>query len=96
MTSKLTQLGVLFACVVGFVVLSVRHEDTGSFVTFVGPVLAAVFVSAHVTSRSDAQDAVLAKISHQTNGVLTERIRTAVADALAEHGDNPAIVKGAD
>lgn len=89
MTNKVTQLGVLFACVLGFVVLSVRGEDTTSFVTFVGPVFAGVFVTAHVSSRSDAQDAVLAKISHQTNGVLTERIQTAVANALDEREADP-------
>lgn len=101
MTERLTQLGVLLACVAGFVVLSVRGQDTGTFVAFVGPVLAAVFVSAHVTSRSDAQDAVLAKISHQTNGVLTERIRAAVADALGERtangtADEQNILRGVD
>lgn len=96
MTNKLSQLGVLLACVAGFVVLSVRGEDTGSFVAFVGPVLAAVFVTAKVSERSDAQDAVLAKISHQTNGVLTERIQAAVTAALDARDENPNVVKGAD
>jgi hypothetical protein len=101
-TNKMTQLGVLLACVVGFVVLSLRHQDTGSFVTFVGPVLAGLFVTSHVNSRSDAQDSVLAKISEQTNGVLTKRIQDAVTAALdarsanTDTGDNPAIVRGAD
>ncbi|MFJ7153260.1 hypothetical protein ACIQVT_34525 [Streptomyces sp. NPDC100445] len=102
MTNKLTQLGVLLACVAGFVFLSATGKDTGAFVAFVGPVLAGVFVTAHVNSRSDAQDSVLAKISEQTNGVLTKRIETAVTAALdkrsanAATGDSPTIVRGAD
>jgi hypothetical protein len=102
-TNKLTQLGVFVVCVVAFVVLAVRGQDTAAFVTFVGPVLAGLFVAAKVNERSDAQDAVLAKISEQTNGVLTRRIRDAVAAALDERNgtaNEPAnddvIVRGVD
>jgi len=95
-TNKLTQLGVFVACVVAFVVLSVRGEDTGSFVTFVAPVLAGVFVTSRLNERSDAQDAVLAKISEQTNGVLTKRIQTAVAAALDERDGTAPYDKGTD
>jgi len=81
---KLTQLAVLLAVLAGFVLLTVRGQDTGTYVTLVTPVLAAVFLAARLDQRTDAQDEVLAKISHQTNGVLTERIQTAVSTALAE------------
>lgn len=84
MTPKLTQVFVLFVVIAGFVVLSVRGTDTSAYVAFAAPVLGAVFVTAQLNQRSDAQDEQLAKISHQTNGVLTERIRSAVGDALAE------------
>lgn len=82
MTPKLTQLAVLIAVLGGFVLLTVRGQDTGTYVTLVTPVLAAVFLAARLDQRTDAQDAVLAKISHQTNGVLTERIQKAVHAAL--------------
>jgi hypothetical protein len=81
-TPKLTQLAVLIAVLGGFVLLTVRGQDTGTYVTLVTPVLAAVFLAARLDQRTDAQDAVLAKISHQTNGVLTERIQKAVHAAL--------------
>lgn len=82
MIPKLTQLAVLIAVLGGFVLLTVRGQDTGTYVTLCTPVLAAVFLAARLDQRTDAQDAVLAKISHQTNGVLTERIQTAVHAAL--------------
>jgi hypothetical protein len=81
-TPKITQLAVLIAVLGGFVLLTVRGQDTGTYVTLVTPVLAAVFLAARLDQRTDAQDAVLAKISHQTNGVLTERIQNAVHAAL--------------
>lgn len=103
MTNKLTQLGVFVVCVAAFVVLAVRGQDTGSFVAFVGPVLAGLFVTAKLNERSDAQDAVLAKISRQTNGVLDERIRSAVTAVLDERdgrdvptATEPVIVRGVD
>ncbi|WP_129286721.1 hypothetical protein [Streptomyces sp. GZWMJZ-114] len=86
MIPKLTQLAVFAACVVGFVVLSVTGKETGDFLSFVTPVLAAVFLSARLESRSDRQDETLAKISHQTNGVLTKRIEDAVSGALDKRG----------
>ncbi|NEC05064.1 hypothetical protein G3I26_07305, partial [Streptomyces sp. SID7909] len=47
--------------------------------------------------RTDAQDVVLAKISHQTNGVLKERIREAVTEALEKERANAAApAPGAD
>lgn len=82
MTPKWTQLAVLFVIVSGFVLLTVRGQDTSTYLVMVTPILGAVFLSAKLDQRTDAQDAVLAKISHQTNGVLTERIQKAVHAAL--------------
>ncbi|MFG3244842.1 hypothetical protein [Streptomyces sp. NPDC048157] len=88
MTPKLTQLFALVVLVAGFVFLNVRGQDTGTYVAFVGPVVAAIFVASRLDQRTDAQDEVLAKISHQTNGVLTERIQTAVHAALDDREKN--------
>ena len=90
MIPKWTQICVLFACLVGFVVLAVRGQDTSSYVTFVSPVVAAVFLAQRLDQRTDAQDEVLAKISHQTNGVLTERIENAVTAALEKQANGTA------
>lgn len=84
MTPKVTQLLALFGILAGFVFLAARGQDTGTYVTLCAPILAALFVAARLDQRSDAQDERLAQISHQTNGVLTERIRNAVTAALDE------------
>lgn len=77
------QLAVFVSCVLGFVVLVLAGKDPTAFAAFVTPVLGAVFVVSRLDQRSDAQDSQLAQITHQTNGVLSERIKTAVAEALA-------------
>lgn len=46
------------------------------------PLVAAVSRLTDLKNATDAQTVVLAKIDHQTNGVLTERIRTAVRDEM--------------
>ncbi|MEW2498381.1 hypothetical protein AB0942_33340 [Streptomyces nodosus] len=88
MKTTFLQFGIAALIIGGFVVLTLKHNDTAAYVAMVTPVLAAVFVIDHVNRRSDQQDEALQQITHQTNGVLTERIRDAVAAALAE-GDQP-------
>lgn len=85
MRNPFVQLGTFALAVVGFVLLTIEGQDTASFLGMVTPILAAVFVISRLDQRSDAQDQTLAKISHQTNGVLTERIRKAVGAELEKH-----------
>lgn len=89
MRSTILQLGTAAMVIGGFTVLTLRGSDTSGFVALVAPILAAVFVIQHLDHRSDKQDQVLekqdealAQITHQTNGVLTERIEQAVNNAL--------------
>lgn len=91
MGNRLLQLGVLALVVGGFVVLTLKDKDVTIFVSVVSPILAAVFVVNEIKDRSDKQDEALGKqdkvlgqIQHQTNGVLTERIKKAVAEVMAE------------
>lgn len=82
MTNRLFQFGVLTMVLGFFVVLTLKDKDVTVFVSVVTPILAAVFVVGEVSRRSDKQDEALAQITHQTNGVLTERINQAVADGV--------------
>jgi len=82
MRSTILQLGVAGLVIGGFVVLTLRGSETSGFVALVAPILGAVFIINHVDRRSDQQDEALQQITHQTNGVLTERINTAVADGV--------------
>lgn len=92
MANRLFQFGVLALILGGFVMLTLKDKDVTVFVSVVTPILAAVFVVGEVSRRSDKQDEVLAQITHQTNGVLTQRINDAVADgvkqALTEREDS--------
>lgn len=82
MANRLFQFGVLALILGGFVMLTLKDKDVTVFVSVVTPILAAVFVVGEVSRRSDKQDEALAQITHQTNGVLTERINNAVADGV--------------
>lgn len=84
MRSTILQLGVAAIVIGGFVVLTLKGQDVGAYIGVVTPILTAVFVINHLDYRSDAQDQALQQITHQTNGVLTERIQDAVKAALAE------------
>lgn len=84
MRSTILQLGIAGLVIGGFVVLTLKGADTTAYVGLVAPILAAVFVINHLDHRSDRQDQALEQITHQTNGVLTERIKTAVSEALAD------------
>lgn len=87
MKSTILQLGTASLVIAGFVVLTLKGSDTSAYIGVVTPILAAVFVVNHVNARSDQQDQALQQITHQTNGVLTERIQDAVKKALAERED---------
>jgi hypothetical protein len=78
------QLGTAALVIAGFVVLTLKGQDVGAYIGVVTPILTAVFVVGRLDQRSDAQDQALQQITHQTNGVLTERIKGAVKDALEE------------
>jgi len=88
MRSTILQLGVAALVIGGFVVLTLKGSDTSGFVGLVAPILGAVFVINHLDHRSDKQDEALEQITHQTNGVLTERIQEAVTAALAAREDS--------
>lgn len=84
MKTTALQLGIAALVIGGFVALTLKGADTTAYIGVVTPILAAVFVINHVSARSDAQDQALQQITHQTNGVLTQRIQDAVKAALAE------------
>lgn len=91
MSDKMMQVLIFAICVAGYVPLAILGTPTAEFVTLVGPVLAVVILQGRLGKQDqvlEEQDKKLDQITHQTNGVLTERINTAVADgvkaALAE------------
>lgn len=84
MRATILQLGTAGLVIGGFVVLTLKGSDTNGFVALVAPILGAVFVINHLDHRSDKQDEKLDKITHQTNGVLTERIQGAVEEAVSK------------
>jgi hypothetical protein len=86
MRSTILQLGIAGLVIAGFVALTLKGSDTNGFVALVAPILGAVFVINHLDHRSDKQDEALKQITHQTNGVLTERIEKAVNNALNARG----------
>lgn len=59
--------------VAGFVALAIAGEATVEYVALIGPILAAAFLAPK-----------LGQIEHNTNGALTQRIKDAVAEALAD------------
>lgn len=84
--------GVCFvATLAALVVLLALGKPTTDLITIATPVLGYLYVKA----RSDRQDEALTTISHNTNGVLTERIERAVSAALDKReygrpgGDSP-------
>lgn len=80
MNNKILQIVALVLVIGGFVVLTLKDKDVSSFIGLVTPVLAALFVVGHLNE----QDKTLTQIQEQTNGVLTRKIKDAVAAALAE------------
>lgn len=89
MKTTILQLGTATLTIGGFVALTLSGAETTSYVGLVMPILGAVFVINRLDQRSDKQDEklaqqdeALAQITHQTNGVLTQRINDAVADGV--------------
>ncbi len=78
MNDKLMQVVVFLGSLAGYVPLAMADKSTAEYVALVGPVLAAVILKSHLGQ----QDQKLDQITHQTNGVLTERINTAVAEGV--------------
>ena len=87
--SLITQIGALLAVCGGFVALLLRHQDPSTYVSTVTPIIAGFGLWSRLDARSDKQDASLATITSQTNGVLTARIKAAVKDALNELDGTP-------
>lgn len=73
------------AVVIGaYVFLAAAGLDVSAFMTFVVTVGGLAGLGARGEARSRRDRRVLDKIDHQTNGVLTARIKTAVTAAMAE------------
>jgi hypothetical protein len=81
----LAVLAVCFVAVLGaYVVLALAGKDTAGLVSAVVTLLGVSGLAAHIEQRTRGQDATLAKIEKQTNGVLDARIREGVKTAIAE------------
>lgn len=90
-TRALVALVVAFLGVLAvFTALTLTDNDPGVFLAFLGNLLVLAGVGAHHEVRTRQQNAVIAKIDRQTNGILTERIekgsRKAVRDVLRSIG----------
>lgn len=79
------QVAIFGISVGGYVALSVWGQATTEYVALVGPVLAAALVM----TRLGRQDDVLGEIHENTNGVLKQKIREAVREALTGTGERP-------
>lgn len=79
------QVAVFAISVAGYVALRITGEATAEYVALVGPVLGAAFLM----TRLRGQDQVLSEIHENTNGVLKEKIKAAVGEALAERSRPP-------
>lgn len=85
---------IVFAIsVVALLYLQERGHDTTTLMVLVGPVVAAFFVSGHVSrltakqnQKLEEQHHTLRQITEQTNGMLDDRIRNQVIHALRAAG----------
>lgn len=85
MNDKLMQVLVFAICVAGYVPLALTGKATAEYVTLIGPVLAVVILQGRLGKQDEvleSQDEKLDTITHQTNGVLTQRINDAVAEGV--------------
>jgi len=80
MKNTLLQLGALCLVGGGLVVLLLKDKDVTVFVSLFSPVVSALFIVGHLGN----QDRTLDQIRENTNGVLTQRIKDAVGEALRE------------
>lgn len=78
MRNTIVQLVALALVAGGVVALTLKDKDVTVFVSLFSPILSALFVVNHLAS----QDRTLNQIQRNTNGVLTDRIRDAVAEAM--------------
>lgn len=86
------QFGALAVILGGVILLTLFGKPVGSYIALVTPLLAAMYLDGRTEKQNETleqQDEKLDRISHQTNGVLTERIKTAVAEALEQAGREP-------
>jgi hypothetical protein len=85
------QFAALAVIIGGVILLTLFDKPTGSYIALITPILAAMYLDGRTEKQNEAlagQDEKLDQITHQTNGILTERINDAVAEgvkaALAE------------
>ncbi|MFF1834254.1 hypothetical protein ACFVXE_08615 [Streptomyces sp. NPDC058231] len=78
------QIAVVAISVAGYVALAIAGEVTAEYVALIGPVLGA----AALMTRLGKQDQVLGEIHENTNGVLKQKIRDAVTEALNDRAGN--------
>lgn len=78
------QVAALLVIVAGLVILTLKDKDVGTYIGVVTPILTALFVIQAVNQRSDSQDQKLDVIHENTNGILKQKIKDAVTEALAE------------
>jgi len=78
MKVTLLQFGTLAVVALCVVVLTLKDKDVTVFVSLFSPILSALFVVGHLSQ----QDQKLDQITEQTNGVLTQKIKDAVNEAL--------------
>lgn len=83
------QVAALLVIVAGLVILTLKDKDVGTYIGVVTPILTALFVIQAVNQRSDSQDQKLDTIHENTNGILKQKIKDAVGEALAEQQQTP-------
>lgn len=72
------QFGALAVILGGVILLTLFDKPTGSYIALITPILAAMYLD----GRTEKQNEKLDQITHQTNGVLTQRINDAVAEGV--------------
>lgn len=85
------QFGALAVILGGVILLTLFERPTGSYIALVTPILAAMYLDAKTEKQNEIlgqHDQKLDQITHQTNGILTQRIKDAVGEALAEREDS--------
>ena len=83
-------VAVFLALLAAFVLLTLNHMDTAGLVALGAPVVGALLVTGHVSKVTSEQNATIAKIDKQTNGVMDARIRDGVQTVLRDNGLIPA------
>jgi hypothetical protein len=79
------QFAALAVIIGGVILLTLFDKPTGSYIALITPILAAMYLDGRTEKQNEAlagQDEKLDQITHQTNGILTERINDAVAEGV--------------